>query len=126
LVPVANSFSSSYIAALDGSSEIAGGWIEHNWVQLGYQLAGSTAGFFWSFCLTALILFLMNLIPGLSLRVSPEEEELGLDDAQLGEFSYDYVEITRQVSSLTTDEAHSAHGSTPASEHGEKGAPLTV
>lgn len=37
----------------------------------------------------------MNLVPGLSLRVTAEEEELGLDDAQLGEFAYDYVELAR-------------------------------
>ena len=39
----------------------------------------------------------MNLIPGLSLRVSAEDEEIGCDDCQLGEFAYDYVELTRQV-----------------------------
>lgn len=42
----------------------------------------------------------MNLIPGLSLRVSAEEEELGLDDGQLGEFAYDYVELSRHVNEL--------------------------
>ena len=36
-------FAASYVAALDGVSVIPGGWIEHNWVQLGYQLAGATA-----------------------------------------------------------------------------------
>ena len=40
----------------------------------------------------------MNLVPGLSLRVSPGEEEVGCDDCQLGEFAYDYVELTRHVS----------------------------
>lgn len=50
----------------------------------------------------------MNLIPGLSLRVSAEEEELGLDDGQLGEFAYDYVEVTRQIDS-------SVHSSSEAS-----------
>jgi Amt family ammonium transporter len=91
---------SSYIAALDGFSSIPGGWIEKNYVQLGYQLAGSVAGFSWSFVLTCIILFLMNLIPGLSLRVSADEEDLGLDDGQLGEFAYDYVELTRHVSDV--------------------------
>jgi Amt family ammonium transporter len=43
----------------------------------------------------------MNLIPGLSLRVTPEEEELGLDDCQLGEFAYDYVELTRHMADDT-------------------------
>lgn len=43
----------------------------------------------------------MNLVPGLSLRVSAEEEEHGLDDGQLGEFAYDYVELTRHMADST-------------------------
>lgn len=39
----------------------------------------------------------MNLVLGLSLRVSAEEEEVSLDDSELGEFAYDYVEIARHV-----------------------------
>lgn len=81
-------YGSDYIAHLDGSTEIPGGWINQNYVQLGKQLADSVAGFAYSFVLTCLILFLMNLVPGLSLRVSPEEEELGLDDGQLGKFLF--------------------------------------
>ena len=73
------------------------GWIEHNWVQVGNQLAGVCAAFGWSFVLSCLILFIMNLIPGLSLRVSAADEDVGIDDCQLGEFAYDYVELTRHV-----------------------------
>jgi ammonium transporter, Amt family len=36
-------FAADYVVALDGISSIPGGWIEGHWVQLGYQLAGSTA-----------------------------------------------------------------------------------
>ncbi|KHN97286.1 ammonium permease [Metarhizium album ARSEF 1941] len=89
--------SRSYIAGLDGTAYPAIGWIQHNWVQLGYQLAAICAAFGWSFALTCTILFLMNLVPGLSLRVSATEEDVGIDDAQLGEFAYDYVESTRHV-----------------------------
>jgi ammonium transporter, Amt family len=74
-------------------TSIPGGWLNHNWIQLAYQLADSTSGFAYSFFGTCLILFLMNMIPGLSLRVSAEEEAMGLDEAQLGEFAYDYVEL---------------------------------
>lgn len=91
-------FAADYIAHLDGFSEIDGGWLNHHWVQLGYQLADCVSGFGYSFVMTCLILFLMNLVPGLSLRVTAEEEELGLDDAQLGEFAYDYVELARTPS----------------------------
>ncbi|EPE08596.1 ammonium transporter mep2 [Ophiostoma piceae UAMH 11346] len=91
-------FAADYIAHLDGFTVIDGGWLNHHWVQLGYQLADCVSGFSYSFVMTCLILFLMNLVPGLSLRVSAEEEELGLDDAQLGEFAYDYVELARTPS----------------------------
>ena len=87
---------------------ISGGWLNHNYVQLGYQLADSVAGFSYSFGVTCVILFLMNFIPGLSLRVTAEEEEIGLDDAQLGEFAYDYVELAR-------DPADAVHGIPPSS-----------
>lgn len=39
----------------------------------------------------------MNLIPGLSLRASEDAEIFGIDDAELGEFAYDYVEHKREV-----------------------------
>lgn len=105
--------SSDYIAHLDGFSEIDGGWLNHNYIQLAYQLADCCAGFSYSFVMTCIILFLMNLVPGLSLRVSAEEEELGLDDGQLGEFAYDYVELSRHVNELlgSSDEPSSSHGS---------------
>jgi len=46
----------------------------------------------------------MNLIPGLSLRATEEEEALGMDDAQLGEFAYDYVELRREPSDVIIGE----------------------
>lgn len=99
-------------------------------MQLGHQLADCVAGFSYSFVLTCVILFLMNLVPGLSLRVSAEEEEMGLDDTQLGEFAYDYVELSRHVNELLgstgapTDEA-SARGSLKGGHH-ESAAPVDV
>ncbi len=39
----------------------------------------------------------MNLIPGLRIRADEEAEVLGMDDAEIGEFAYDYVELTRDV-----------------------------
>ncbi|KAK3901345.1 ammonium transporter AmtB-like domain-containing protein [Staphylotrichum tortipilum] len=110
-------FAADYIAKLDGFSSIPGGWVNHNYIQLGYQLADSVAGFSYSFVMTCVILFLMNLVPGLSLRVSAEEEEIGLDDGELGEFAYDYVEITRAIDGALTgmsgSPSHSIKGDTP-------------
>src|SRR6266496_2772442 len=31
-------FAADYVAALDGVSVIPGGWIEHKWIQVAYQL----------------------------------------------------------------------------------------
>lgn len=78
---------SDYIAHLDGYTEIDGGWLNQHWIQLAKQLADSVAGFAYSFGGTCLILFLMNLIPGLRLRASEEAEVLGMDDAEIGEFA---------------------------------------
>ncbi|KAK4095940.1 ammonium transporter [Parathielavia hyrcaniae] len=116
-------FAANYIAALDGATEIPGGWVNQNYIQLGYQLADSVAGFAYSFVMTCIILFLMNLVPGLSLRVSAEEEEVGLDDGQLGEFAYDYVEIARHVGGAYTatssgSPSHSIKGSAPEKRDG--------
>ncbi|KAK0739514.1 ammonium transporter AmtB-like domain-containing protein [Apiosordaria backusii] len=107
-------FAADWIAALDGSTKISGGWVNQNYIQLGYQLADSVAGFAYSFVVTCLICFLMNLVPGLSLRVSPEVEEIGLDDAELGEFAYDYVELSRHVNDVLVggSAAASVKGST--------------
>lgn len=55
-------------------------------------------------------MLILNLIPGLSLRVSPEDEIVGIDDAEIGEFAYDYVELTREVSSNVDPESMEKHG----------------
>ena len=88
---------------------IQGGWINHNWIQLGYQLADSFSGGLYSFCGTCLILFIMNMIPGLRLRANEDAEILGIDDAEIGEFAYDYVELTREVLNDVENEAASRY-----------------
>ncbi len=90
-------FAADYIAHLDGVAVIKGGWLNHNWIQLAYQLADSVAGGAYSFGGTCIILFVINLIPGLKIRANEEAEILGIDDAEIGEFAYDYVELTREV-----------------------------
>lgn len=55
----------------------------------------------------------MNLIPGLSLRASEEAEILGIDDAEIGEFAYDYVELTREVLNDVDDAASKYSASHP-------------
>ncbi|BFZ57598.1 ammonium transporter Amt1 [Savitreella phatthalungensis] len=88
-------FASSSVAALDGASQIPGGWIDHHYIQLGYQLAGICAGAAWSFTVSCILLAIMNFIPGLSLRVTEDEEIRGIDEVEHGEFAFDWVEKER-------------------------------
>ncbi|KAL4809552.1 ammonium transporter AmtB-like domain-containing protein [Aspergillus unguis] len=101
-------FASKSIAHLDGATEIDGGWIDQNYIQLGYQLADSVSGMAYAFFGSCIILFIINMIPGLSLRVAEEDEILGIDDAEIGEFAYDYVELTRDVINGSTEQLDSA------------------
>lgn len=78
---------SDYIAHLDGFTNIDGGGLTGHWIQLCYQLADSVSGFAYSFGGTCIILFLINLVPGLGLRASEEAEVIGMDDAEIGEFA---------------------------------------
>ena len=86
-------FAQASVAAFDGITVIPGGWLDHHWGQLGYQLADSTAGVSYSLVMTTIILWIMHFIPGLRLRASEEAEIVGIDDAEMGEFAYDYVGI---------------------------------
>jgi len=90
-------FADRSVAALDGSEPILGGWLNRHWEQLGYQFADSFSGGVYSFAVTCVILFVINLIPGLRIRADEDAEILGIDDAEIGEFAYDYVELTREV-----------------------------
>ena len=40
-------------------------------------------------------MFVINKIPGLHLRIDYNGEEAGVDEDQIGEFAYDYVEVRR-------------------------------
>lgn len=60
----------------------------------------------------------MNLIPGLSLRAPEEDEIMGIDDAEIGEFAYDYVEIRRDVvNGVEAAETSSKRTMTPTGEN---------
>jgi len=92
-------FAQKSVAAFDGFTSIPGGWLDHHWRQLGIQLADSTAGMSYSFVMTTIILWIMHFIPGLCLRCDEETEILGVDDAELGEFAYDYVGLDAELGS---------------------------
>ncbi|KAI8912957.1 hypothetical protein PhCBS80983_g03194 [Powellomyces hirtus] len=83
-------FAQKWIAALDGTV-INGGWVDGNWVQVAYQLAGSTTIAVWSFVVSLLILFVINKIPGFHIRSTAEEQMLGNDLGEMGEVAYEIV-----------------------------------
>lgn len=90
-------FAQASIAGFDGISVINGGWIDHHYIQLGYQLADSVSGVAYTFVMTTIILWIMHFIPGCRLRGEGEEEVRGLDEYELGEVAYDYVGLEQDV-----------------------------
>lgn len=96
-------FGSDAIVGLDGvnTGSGIGGWLIHNYRQLYIQIAYIVACCGYSFVVSALIAYAINAIPGLNLRASEEAELLGMDDDQLGEFAYDYVEVRRDYLAWT-------------------------
>ena len=96
-------FGAGYIIGLDGVNTglFPGGWIKHNYKQLYMQVAYIVACTAYAFVVSALLAFVIDKIPGLHLRASEEAELLGMDDDQLGEFAYDYVEVRRDYLAWT-------------------------
>ncbi|KAH7329044.1 ammonium permease MepC [Stachybotrys elegans] len=89
-------FGNGTVIALDGvNAGISAGFLDGNYVVLGWQIAAIVAASAWAFVVSAIIAKAIDLIPGLKLRASEEAELLGMDDDQHGEFSYDYVEVRR-------------------------------
>lgn len=86
-------FSADYVAATDGSTQIPGGWMNHHYIQLGYQLAASTSIAAWSFVVTSIILLAMDRVPFLKLRLKEEEELMGTDMVEIGEYVYTNDEV---------------------------------
>ncbi|KZO94496.1 ammonium transporter [Calocera viscosa TUFC12733] len=88
-------FASPALTALDGVSQIPGGWIAGNWIQLPKQLAYVVACCAYTFVGTALLAYLIDRVPGCGLRAGEEAERVGMDEDQVGEFVQDFVEVRR-------------------------------
>jgi Amt family ammonium transporter len=115
-------FAADYIIGLDGvNNGITGGWLNHNYKQLYIQVAYIVACTAYAFTVSAIIAYGINAIPGLHLRASEEAELLGMDDDQLGEFAYDYVEVRRDYLAWTpaTDAPEKSNSNVqPGDRHG--------
>lgn len=117
-------FGATYIIGLDGVNTgiITGGWIDHNYRQFYVQLAYVLAATFYAFTVSWILATGINYIPGLHLRASEEAELLGMDDDQLGEFAYDYVEVRRDYLAWTPAKADpSAEGGGNVPQHERHG-----
>ncbi|OXA53572.1 ammonium transporter 1 isoform X2 [Folsomia candida] len=84
-------FAERGMAAWDGITCIEGGWIDGNWMQVPVQIGHCVAGGVWSFIVTYAILWIMNKIPGLKLRVDTASAKFGLDKGEIGECAYERV-----------------------------------
>ncbi|PPQ82344.1 hypothetical protein CVT24_002315 [Panaeolus cyanescens] len=61
-------FAQASVAGFDGVTEILGGWLDKNFIQLGYQVADSVAGFTYSFVITVNHVHLRLYIPVFIIR----------------------------------------------------------
>ncbi|KAJ1652858.1 hypothetical protein IWQ61_006897 [Dispira simplex] len=86
-------FADKSIALLDGT-KIEGGWVNGHWHQMLIQLWACAVGAAWSFVVSYIILYVMDKIPYLQLRMDPDEERLGADFVEMGEYGYEYVKDT--------------------------------
>ncbi|RUS29552.1 ammonium transporter AmtB-like domain-containing protein [Jimgerdemannia flammicorona] len=68
-----------------------GGWLDGHYMQVPIQLTAIVTVSAWSFFVTYGILWIMDKIPGLRLRLREDEEELGTDLAQMGEHAYGFT-----------------------------------
>lgn len=88
-------FGADWVIGMDGVTEHDGGWISHNYKQIYKQIAWIGVCIGWSVTVTAILCFVIDKVPGLHLRASEEAEAVGMDEDQIGEFAYDYVEVRR-------------------------------
>ncbi|ODQ68320.1 ammonium transporter [Nadsonia fulvescens var. elongata DSM 6958] len=106
-------FGADYIIGLDGVTEHEGGWLSHNYKQLYKQIAYIAATCGYTFFMTVLICYVINYIPGCQLRSSEEAEFRGMDEDQIGEFAYDYVEVRRDYLAWTPPTANCMENTQP-------------
>jgi Amt family ammonium transporter len=114
-------FADAPIGALDYELEIAGA-INGNGVQIGYNLAGIVAIAAYSFTVTSIILLVLKYIPGVGLRVSAEDEMMGLDavhfaDEEIGD--WEYMKETRSTLNGHNGEEQSRRASSAGSKERE-------
>lgn len=116
------------VSMLDGITSASGG-LDGNGIQIGKQFAEITAISSYSFVVTAILLYVLNYIPGMKLRISEEAEMMGLDmdqffEEQIGDWSL-FEEVERKRMVVVEGEASGSGSDTPgevvSSEEGKPG-----
>ncbi|GAA6052558.1 hypothetical protein JCM3770_003242 [Rhodotorula araucariae] len=92
-------FAQSEIAGLDGYTVIEGGWVDGQYRVVGWQFAYICAVWGWTFAMSYILMTLINLIPGCKFRVDEEGEIVGVDEVEMGEWKFDYIQLRREVDS---------------------------
>jgi len=101
---LANGFfgTKAVISLDDVNTSVVGGFLDSNWRQMYIQAAYIAATVGYTFVVTVLIAKAIDMIPGLQLRSTEQDEALGMDDVEIGEFANDYIELRREYSDWTS------------------------
>ncbi|KAK9456790.1 ammonium transporter AmtB-like domain-containing protein [Dipodascopsis uninucleata] len=89
-------FAADWVSLLDGATE-ATGWVDHNYRQLGYQIAEVCGIVSYTFGMTVVLLLIIDHIPGLKFRVPENQEIEGLDHHLLFEEGMGDFELTKAL-----------------------------
>ncbi|GAA5995954.1 ammonium transporter [Rhodotorula paludigena] len=115
-------FADERVTSFDPAAAGAG-WINHNYIALGYNLAGAVTIMAYAFVMTLVLCYIINFIPGLKFRVDEDAEIVGLDEAECGELAYDYVSLRKEVEPEEATLGGSLHSPSATSHEHEKAAP---
>ncbi|KAK9381223.1 ammonium transporter AmtB-like domain-containing protein [Kockiozyma suomiensis] len=107
-------FAADYVIGLDGvNMGASGGFINHHWAPLYKQFTYIVACSAYTFVMTCVICLVLDRIPGLKLRADEDAEMRGMDEDQIGEFAYDYVEVRRDFMAWSAP-THTDEKATPS------------
>lgn len=90
-------FAQASVTNNDAITEIPGGWLDGNFIQLGYQMAWICFCTGWTAAGTYIIMFIIDHIPYCHFRADDEGEMCGLDEVECGEFCYDFAAHERDL-----------------------------
>lgn len=87
-------FGADWVIGMDGVTQHDGGFISHNYKQIYKQIVYIAACIGYVAVVTAIICVVLDHIPFMKLRADDIVDTIGLDEDQIGEFAYDYIEVS--------------------------------